>query len=247
MMITPIKPAFTVISAKITKASRSKKVSLIPNISDPIIVRRVLNPKTILQFNDPDLYSLPQNEKEKFINDALYNDEPRLLQVIFNEIAKTNIGKKVGNYLQALHVSDKIHFEKDNATLPGHGKFAIHSLENNDVDIVIAKDAPISFLASTLIHEVTHFIDFKKTLNGEINPSSFELETHAFSNEHQFLLEGDYIKSFYYVMFGEDAKSLMEKSYRYMAQGERHLKSEIMDALEYFGYRDLGESAFLRY
>jgi len=244
MRISSSKPVHSIKSiSKVNKVYKSNTVSFVTNIHK---IRVYNASESLINMNEPDLFPIPKDEKEKFINDALYKDENRLLQVIMNTIHQTTIGKEIYPFILAFAQSKQIYFVDSSDKLGAYASFQINSMDKNDIEIVIAKDNCIPFLAASLVHEISHYIDYRGLFYDSNKCfTSFETETKAFANSHRFLTEGEHTKSFWYFMLSKKRIKLLEDSYDYVYNRKLVLKSNLYTDLSDIGYDGLDDKISL--
>ena len=198
----------------------------------------------LLNYPTPNIFDIPQTEKDKFINPTLYADEPRLLQVILNTILRTPLGKEMEGFINVLREKNRIVFEDTTIGMDAYGRFGIaDSGTCNDVLISIAKDNTIDFLASTLVHEISHFIDYyhasKKPKNNYMHRLS--TEAMAFANSYRFLLESGLTDSYTYFLLPDYSKNALISCYEHIYGGQRKTNCELHSILTDRGYSDLDD------
>ncbi len=194
-------------------------------------------------FEDPDIFTTTGTEKSKFINDALYADDKRLLQVLINTLAKTTTGKSMCNACGILQEQGKIVFEPHSQALGAKGQFGILK-ESNDplgILIIIAKDNHIDNLAMTLTHEITHFMDYYNCVKKRMQTTRLDMESKAFANAYKVMIELNKAESFGYVMLHEKNKQALLACYEHHFTDKKYTVSQINDLLTDVGYNELSE------
>ncbi|MCV6607458.1 MAG: hypothetical protein OIF32_04545 [Campylobacterales bacterium] len=202
--------------------------------------------KPLIDYKTPHLFVIPKDRKHEFINDALYNDEKRLLQVLYNEVTRTPIGKELQGAFNVLKANNAITFYDSRYDIDAHGRFSI--CDDCSGKIVVAKDSSIAFLSATIVHELTHYLDFylkkQETLQEKKYMVRLNTEINAFANEQRFFIESGVNKSFAYKMLGDDTVELLESAYKHRYNNE-FSKSHIKSLLENYGYEGLDDEKFI--
>ena len=240
MRISSSKPIYATKSSK--RVDKTHTANEIVSVERSYTIQHLNKSRTMIEMSEPELYPIPKEEKEKFINDALYKDENRLLQVILNTINQTTVGKEFYPYLKAFSESKKIYFADTACELGAYAIFGIISMEKNDINIIVAKDNCIPFLASSLIHEISHYLDFRELFTTDKKYyTRLDSEIKAFANSHRFLIEGDYTNDFWYQFLSEKDKKLHQSCYDYTYQNSLYLKNSLSDMLLERGYKNLSD------
>ncbi len=213
-------------------------------VREPEIIEHIKPMEPQIKYGTPNIFDIPQTEKEKFINEALYANDPRLLQVVINTVYRTQIGKEMINFINVLCEKNKIIFEPCAIKMNAYGRFSFNSPGIcNDVLITIAKDNTIEFLASTLVHEISHFIDYYHAFNSEHDNflHRFSTEALAFANSYRFLLEANLLNSYMFFLLSKNSKDLLITSYQYIYENEKYKSYDVKRLLKKYGYSGLDD------
>ncbi|MEA2100043.1 MAG: hypothetical protein U9P72_07930 [Campylobacterota bacterium] len=240
MRISSSKPTYSVKST--SRINKTHITNEILRVEETHTIREINRSISMIEMSEPELFPIPKQEKDKFINDALYKNENRLLQVIINTIYKTSVGKEFYPYLKAFSESKKIYFTDSSTQFIAHAIFRINSMEKNNVEIIVAKDNCIPFLSASLIHEISHYFDFRELfVSDKKSYTRFETEVKAFANSYRFLIEGGFTNDYWYDYIEQERKWFFEKCYDYTYNGSIEFRSSLYEELLMIGYENLND------
>lgn len=182
-----------------------------------------------------EIFYIPELEDEFVRNKYAYQEDTfvDLERLMF----QTNIGLSLKPYYDILKSKNAISIGYDSRSISGVIEFDI--IDN--AKIFLQYNETIVSMAGTLIHELTHYKDFKDIKD---NPNrltyqtTFDFEISAFANKYLFFKEIGYLDKDEYLLLSDLAQNLLKGSYQYHNSSNHSLEAKryMSELFYYVGY-----------
>ena len=145
----------------------------------------------------------------------IFSTNEEIIAELYKLILSTKVGKELEEELK--HFADKELIRLGDFKEFG-GRLVYKQNNVFDAKIQLDVNRSINMLAAVLVHELTHYKDFK-SMTHSTKPTSitiFSTEAHAFHATYQFLLEIDYLESDEYRGYPPVIRQLLTYSPRFL-------------------------------
>lgn len=174
-------------------------------------------------------------DEEEYVS-RLYTDEKELIDGVKDMLSNKTTYDLI-DIFDRLIQEDKLRFGTHDENSSGFISFDSNDVKNSD--IFITTDQSLLGVATTVVHELTHYKDLNNiALQSVQNISGYDLEVNAFGKAYSFLKNNYHLEDSSYKSLSKLAKDVYKSAYSVKEQNYISLeaKTHMLNLLEDIGY-----------